>query len=209
MPLLSSGFQWWMLPFLRFPELSLTTQLIALDYRSSPLTDCNKSKSKVEVTIWPTVSRSVHLGVRHPSGTRHHFFFLLEIFFRQLRVCYFVAPSLTRGRVCNLLQLLVLASAVPLGSVSRWTQDHILLSHFLRLPQHGGPDPRIYIPQEQGVPVIPPGTGFPFRRLLRLAGLRWRYSNPPSHGSLAAIVNWPWLELLGTDRVENTSPLLQ
>jgi hypothetical protein len=24
---------------------------------------------------------------------------------------------------------------------------------------------------------------FPFRRLLRLAGLRWRYSNPPPHGS--------------------------
>jgi hypothetical protein len=38
-----------------------------------------------------------------------------------------------------------------------------------RLPQPGGPSPRIYIPQEQGGPVIPPGTGFPFRRLLRLA----------------------------------------
>jgi hypothetical protein len=24
--------------------------------------------------------------------------------------------------------------------------------------------------------------GFPFCRLLRLAGLRWRYSNPPPHG---------------------------
>jgi hypothetical protein len=42
--------------------------------------------------------------------------FLLEIFFRQLRVCYFVAPSLTRGRVGNLLLLLLLASAVPLRS---------------------------------------------------------------------------------------------
>jgi hypothetical protein len=30
-------------------------------------------------------------------------FFLREISFRQLRVCYFVAPSMTRGRVCNLL----------------------------------------------------------------------------------------------------------
>jgi hypothetical protein len=28
----------------------------------------------------------------------------------------------------------------------------------------------------------PTGTGFPFHRLLRLAGLRWRYSNPPLHG---------------------------
>jgi hypothetical protein len=33
-----------------------------------------------------------------------------------LRVCYFVAPSLTRGRVSNLLLLLVLASAVPRDS---------------------------------------------------------------------------------------------
>jgi hypothetical protein len=51
-----------------------------------------------------------------------------------------------------------------------------------RPPQPGGPGPRIYIPQEQGGPVIPPATGFRFRRLLRLAGLRWRYSNLPPHG---------------------------
>jgi hypothetical protein len=47
---------------------------------------------------------------------RDQFFFLLDIFFRQLQVCYFVAPCLRRGRVCNLLLLLVLATAVPLGS---------------------------------------------------------------------------------------------
>jgi hypothetical protein len=40
----------------------------------------------------------------------------------------------------------------------------------------------MYIPQEHGDPVIPPGTWFPFRRLLRLAGLRWNYSNSPSCG---------------------------
>jgi hypothetical protein len=73
-------------------------------------------KVKVKVTLPPTVSRPVHLGVRRPSGTRDQFFFLLGILFRQLRVCYSVVPSLTRGRVCNLLLLLVLASAVPLGS---------------------------------------------------------------------------------------------
>jgi hypothetical protein len=44
------------------------------------------------------------------------------------------------------------------------------------------PGPRSYVPQEQGGLVIPPGTVFPFRLLLRLAGLQWRYSNPPSHG---------------------------
>jgi hypothetical protein len=58
---------------------------------------------EVEVNLRPTVSRTVCLGVRSPSGTRDQFLFLLEILFRQLRVCYFVAPSLTRGRVCNLL----------------------------------------------------------------------------------------------------------
>jgi hypothetical protein len=67
-----------------------------------------------------------------------------------LDICYFVAPSLIRRRVCNLLLLLVLARAVPLGSESRRTKDHILLSQFLRLPKPGGPGPRIYIPQEQG-----------------------------------------------------------
>jgi hypothetical protein len=31
---------------------------------------------KVEVKLRPTVSRPVHFGVRHPSGTRDQFFFL-------------------------------------------------------------------------------------------------------------------------------------
>jgi hypothetical protein len=51
--------------------------------------------------------------------------------------------------------LLALASAVFLGTKSLGTWDHILLSQI---------------------------WDFPFRRLLRLAGLRWRYSTPPPHG---------------------------
>jgi hypothetical protein len=43
-----------------------------------------------------------------------------------------------------------------------------------------------YIPQEQGGPGILPGTEFPFRRLLRLAGLRWNYSTPLPHGNFGA-----------------------
>jgi hypothetical protein len=126
---------------------------------------------EVEVTWRSTISRPVSLGARRPSGTRNQFYFLLEIFFRQLRFWKFVAPSLTRRRVCNLLVqfLLGLARAVTLGSKSHRTHSHILLSH-LRLPQLGGPGSRIYIPQEQGGPVIPPGTGFSFCRLLQLAG---------------------------------------
>jgi hypothetical protein len=73
----------------------------------------------------------------------------------QLRVCCFGAPSLTRGRVCRLQLLLALASAVFLGSESLGTRDHILLFQI---------------------------RDFPFRRLLRLAGSRWRYSIPPPHG---------------------------
>jgi hypothetical protein len=46
-------------------------------------------------------------------------------------------------------------------------------------PQPGGSGFRIYIPQEQGGPVILPGTGFPLRRLLGLIGLWWRCSKPP------------------------------
>jgi hypothetical protein len=73
----------------------------------------------------------------------------------RLRVCWFGAPSLTRWRVCRLKLLLALASAVIFGSESCRTHDHILLPQF---------------------------RDFPFRRLLRLAGSRWRYSSPPSHG---------------------------
>jgi hypothetical protein len=54
----------------------------------------------------------------------------------------------------------------------------------LRVPQTGGQGSRIYMLQAQSGPVIPLGTGFPFRRFLRLERLRWRYSTPPPHGAL-------------------------
>jgi hypothetical protein len=41
--------------------------------------------------------------------------------------------------------------------------------------------PYLY-PPGTGWPSYTPGTGFPFRSLLRHSGLRWRYSNPPPHG---------------------------
>jgi hypothetical protein len=76
---------------------------------------------------------------------------------RQLRVCWCGALSLTRGRVCRLQLFLVLARAVIFGSEFHETRDHNLLSQI---------------------------RDFPFRRLLRLSGLRWRYSTPHPHGSL-------------------------
>jgi hypothetical protein len=102
--------------------------------------------------------------------------------FYTFAVLLFCSAPLTRGRVCNLLYncFWAMPEQSLLGQ-SPAELSHILLSH-LRLPQPGGPGPRIYIPQEKGGPVIPPGTGFPFCRLLRLAGLRWSYSNQPPHG---------------------------
>jgi hypothetical protein len=72
-----------------------------------------------------------------------------------LTVLFCGTPSLTIGRFCLLYMMLVLASVVSLGSESLGTRDHILLSQI---------------------------WDFPFFRLLRLAGSRWRYSNPPPHG---------------------------
>jgi hypothetical protein len=72
----------------------------------------------VQVKLLPTVRRQASLAVRRPSGIRDQFLFPFKISFRQLRVCYsyFIAVSLTRGRVCNLLFLLVIVSAVPRDS---------------------------------------------------------------------------------------------
>jgi hypothetical protein len=80
----------------------------------------------------------------------------------QLRSCFCGAPCLTRRRVYLLYMLLALASAVFLGSGSLGTDDHILLSQI---------------------------WDSPFRRLLRLAGSRWRYSTPPPHGHVPLSVS--------------------
>jgi hypothetical protein len=82
---------------------------------------------------------------------------------RELQACWFGARSLWTGRICRLQLLLVRTSAVIFGSESRRTRGHILLSQI---------------------------RDFVFRRLLRLADLRWRYSTPPLHGcdSVAPVV---------------------
>jgi hypothetical protein len=114
------------------------------------------TKLSLSLTLPPTVSRAVCLGIKHPSGAYDQIFIIVW----QLQVCWFGAPSLTIGWVCRLQLQLTLASAVIFGSESRRTRGNILLSQI---------------------------RYFPFRRLLRLAGSRWRYSTPPPHGLLTKL----------------------
>jgi hypothetical protein len=82
-----------------------------------------------------------------------------------------------RGRVCRLQLLLILASAVILWSESRGTRDHSLLSQI---------------------------RDFPFCLLLRLTGLRWRYSTP-LHTGLTERSHVSSLYNFGKDRIEITT----
>jgi hypothetical protein len=110
---------------------------------------------EVEVNLRPTVSRPVRLGVRRPSGTRDQFLYLLEIVFRQLRVCYFVAPSLTRGWMCNLLLLLILASTVPLGSESTGLKTIFYCPNSWDSPNMEGQVPVIISPRNRESQLYP------------------------------------------------------
>jgi hypothetical protein len=57
-------------------------------------------KVKVKVILRPSVSRPVRPGVSHTSGDQRPIFPILSlIIFRQFRVCWCGAPSLTRSRV--------------------------------------------------------------------------------------------------------------
>jgi hypothetical protein len=67
------------------------------------------------------------LGVKHPSEAYDQIFFFAV---GQLRVCWYGALSLTRGRVCRLQMLLVLAI---LGSESPWDSRPYFTVSDLRL----------------------------------------------------------------------------
>jgi hypothetical protein len=168
---------------LSFPVL--TSRILATDFNTviiPVLLNCTRKVVSSQADFQISTELSVRVGVRatlrlavyrqsvrlgdKPLETHDRRFFF------QLNTCGhspYVTSSLTRRWVFHLQMLLALASAVILRSESSGTFYCFTFE-------------RVFIsPQEQGGPVIPPGTWYPFRRLLRLAGLRWRYSNPPPH----------------------------
>jgi hypothetical protein len=121
-------------------------------HSTSPLYITNTNTSvNVKVTLRLTVCQSASLGIE----THLRLMNVYLLLFDRYGLVFVGRLSLTRGRVCLLYMLLVLASVVFLGSESLWTRDHNLLSQI---------------------------WDFPFHRLLRLAGSWWRYSTPPPHG---------------------------
>jgi hypothetical protein len=62
-----------------------------------------------------------------------------------------------------------------------------------------------YISGRNRGPSYTPSHGFPFRRLLRLAGLRWRYSSPPPHVKVSYFTLLSVLAVLIVRRVADKS----
>jgi hypothetical protein len=87
---------------------------------------------------------------------------------------------------------LVLGSTVILGSKSRVCNDHNLLSQIRDSSNLEGQASVFIFLRKMGDPVTTPGNCLYFRRILRLASLRWRYSNPPPCGdSLLSLGSFP------------------
>jgi hypothetical protein len=99
----------------------------------------------------------------------------------------YVTTSLTRGCACHLQLILV--------SESCGTRDHILLFQTRNSSNLEGQVP-IFLSPRNRVAQIYDQAVFRFRRLLRLAGLRWKYSTPPSHGIVIIDKTWPYIYLL-------------
>jgi hypothetical protein len=121
----------------------------------------------------PTVSRPVCLGISTHLDLRSDFYCQTVA-----GLLMWGALFLTRGRVCRLQLLLVLASVIFFGSDSHGTRNHNLLSQI---------------------------RDFLFRCLLRLAGLRWRYSTPPPHGT-DTISYVSFFYNFGANRIQITTP---
>jgi hypothetical protein len=137
------------------PRLSNTETSLQLSENITPF--AVTGSLQVKVMLRPTVSRPVCYGIKHPSRAQDQIFYY----------CQTVAGLLMWGAISDERTGLFKITAGPhQRSHSRVRVLRDSWPHFtvtdLRFPQTGRPGPRIYIPQEQVGPVIPPDTGFPF-----------------------------------------------
>jgi hypothetical protein len=105
--------------------------------------------------LWLTVSQTVCLGVKHPSGAYDQIFYY----------CQTVAGLLMWGALSDekmglpFTIALVLTSVAILGSKSRGTRDHILLSHIRDSPNLEDQVPIFISPRNRVAQLYPQTLG--------------------------------------------------
>jgi hypothetical protein len=125
---------------------------------------------EVEFTLRPAVSRSVCLGVEPNLGFVTRYCFLSERFCLKFAVLFLWGTSSDERTG---LQFAV-------QSVSGPSQPEPITIHYYLIwdsSELEGEVP-VFISPSKRFQIIFLGTGSPLHRLFRLAGLRWRYSNP-------------------------------
>jgi hypothetical protein len=109
-------------------------------------------------------------GLKCTLGTREHWLMTTQ----RWSDCEHAALIMLRLRILYSCHTAERINEIAFGNLPRGSFTSSDQADFIRSKARGA--------------VIPPGTGFPFCRLLRLARLRWRYSNPPPHGLLNSSV---------------------
>jgi hypothetical protein len=153
-------------------RLHVITIVIEITYISKFVFTLNLSRSSKLLYNW----QSVCLGVEHSCGTCDQILLPVGMFLSE--ICGLVSVGCPLWREDGS----AICSAITQWFESRRIRNHTLLSH-LRLYKSRGLGYRIYIPQEQDGPVIPPGTGL---NLARWA--QYKYMRDVT----ATVLLWSW-----------------